>query len=402
MARNGSGTMTPSVDFTTEAASPPIEISKLDTALDDVAAEITNSIAADGQTNPTANLKMNGFKHTNVAAATALSEYGRVSEIIDQDHIYYVDSGSANTLQITPSPAIAAYEEGQRFVVRAAANNSGATTLNVNSLGAIAVQTADGVALASGAILIGGIYEFTYDANTTPDRWVLTSMPSDLPDGMLSTNVPLKNGANTFTASASASTPPIRVGTTSDSFASGVAPLVGVAAAGAAAVAVRDESNNIELFLQAGTGAVALGSATNHDVIVYANNAAHTTFESDGTITTPGVSAAEVGYQGMPVDLIVSDTTLALTSRGHLLVVSSAACNTITIPANASVAFPIGSVIGILVGNIGDTVQLAITSDSLTLSGAGTTGTRTLAANSECYIKKITATAWYVSGVGIS
>ena len=39
--------------------------------LDDIATELTNSIAADGQTVPTANLPMDGFKHTGAGDATA-------------------------------------------------------------------------------------------------------------------------------------------------------------------------------------------------------------------------------------------------------------------------------------------------------------------------------------------
>lgn len=200
MARNGSGTMTPSVDFTTEAASPPIEIAKLDTLADDIAAEITNSIAADGQTNPTADLKMNGFRLTNLGAPTALADAVSATVVIDQELQYYVDSGSANTYAITPSPAIAAYEEGQRFVVRIANASSGASTLNVGGLGAIAIQLVDGSALTTGTLAAGGIYEFTYDANTTPDRWVLTSPASEIPDGMLSSNIPLLNANNTYSA----------------------------------------------------------------------------------------------------------------------------------------------------------------------------------------------------------
>lgn len=175
MPRNGSGTYTPAVDFTTEAGSPPIEISKLDQQMDDLATAISASIASDGQTQPSANLPMNGFKHTNVANAAARNQYATAADVMDQDLIYYVDTGSADAYAIAPNPAFTAYEEGQRVVFRAVNANTGASTLNVNSLGAIAIQTPAGAALEAGMIAAGGIYEVTYDANTTPDRWVLTS-----------------------------------------------------------------------------------------------------------------------------------------------------------------------------------------------------------------------------------
>jgi hypothetical protein len=144
--------------------------------MDDIATALTASLASDGQTQPSADLPMNGNKHTNVGAASALTEYARVSELIDQDHIYYVDSGSANTYAITPSPAIAAYEEGQKFIFRAANANTGASTLNVNAKGATAIQTMDGNALVPGMIVAGGYYECVYDSNGS--RFVLVSPAS--------------------------------------------------------------------------------------------------------------------------------------------------------------------------------------------------------------------------------
>lgn len=161
--------------------------------------EITNSIAADGQTNPSANLPMNGFKHTGVANATARNQYATAADVQDQDLTYFVDSGAADAYVITPSPSIGAYEGGQRLVFLATNTNTGASTLNVNGLGAFAIQTPDGQALGAGAITSGGIYEVTYDANSSPDRWIMTSPPSEIPDSMLSSNVPLLDVANVFT-----------------------------------------------------------------------------------------------------------------------------------------------------------------------------------------------------------
>ena len=68
-----------------------------------------------------------------------------------------------------------------------------------------------------------------------------------------------------------------------------------------------------------------------------------------------------------------------------------------TIPANASVAFPIGTMIGIT--NDGSvTMTLAITTDTMTWGKDNTTGTRTLAAGADCVILKTTATTWKING----
>ena len=73
---------------------------------------------------------------------------------------------------------------------------------------------------------------------------------------------------------------------------------------------------------------------------------------------------------------------------------------TFTIPANASVPFPIGTMITIV--NQINTVTIAITSDTLTLMGSGATGSRTLAASGIATILKIASTDWVITGTGIS
>lgn len=72
---------------------------------------------------------------------------------------------------------------------------------------------------------------------------------------------------------------------------------------------------------------------------------------------------------------------------------------TYTIPANASVPYPIGTCITFV--NKINTLTIAINADTLTLSPAGTTGSRTLAANGVATAMKIAATEWIISGPGL-
>lgn len=383
MPRNGSGTMTPDVDFTTEAASPPLETAKLDQVLEDIADEITNSIAADGQTNPSANLKMNGFRLTNLGAATALTDAARVSELIDQDHVYYVDSGAADAYVITPSPAIAAYEEGQRFVFRAANANTGASTLNVNGLGAIAIQTNNAAALGAGVIAAGGIYEVTYDANTTPDRWVLGN-PSKIPDGMLSSNVALAGTANVFSATQ----------TVDSATASRIALTISSVLRAFAEYVEADSA----LYLDA-DGKIVL--RPNNTSALEINTSGNFDFKS-GAVTTSNASASEVGFKGTPQNNQDGDYTLVLTDAGKTIYkAAGGAGETITIPANGSVAFPVGTIVRV-VNNGGGTLTIAITTDTLSLAGVGTTGSRTLADHGVAVLEKVASTEWFISGVGVS
>ena len=70
---------------------------------------------------------------------------------------------------------------------------------------------------------------------------------------------------------------------------------------------------------------------------------------------------------------------------------------TITVPANASVAFTRGTVIPI-VNRGGGTLSIAITTDEMILEGNGATGTRTLANNAIATLFKVSATTWFISG----
>lgn len=96
--------------------------------------------------------------------------------------------------------------------------------------------------------------------------------------------------------------------------------------------------------------------------------------------------------------------TLVLSDAGkHILHPSAdATARTFTIPANASVAFPVGTVVTFVNQNGAGAVTIAITSDTLRLAGAGTTGSRTLAANGIATAIKVTATEWLINGTGLT
>lgn len=77
---------------------------------------------------------------------------------------YVVDTGTANTYAIAPNPAITAYAAGQTITFKAIHTNTGASTLNVNALGAKNILKDGGqFALAAGDIKNGGIFMVEYD-----------------------------------------------------------------------------------------------------------------------------------------------------------------------------------------------------------------------------------------------
>lgn len=96
--------------------------------------------------------------------------------------------------------------------------------------------------------------------------------------------------------------------------------------------------------------------------------------------------------------------TLVLTDKGKHVYhpVADTTARIFTIPANASVAFPIGTAVT-FVNDVGaGAVTISITTDTMVLAGAGTTGSRTLAAGGIATVLKVTATRWIISGVGLT
>lgn len=131
--------------------------------MDDIATALTASIAKDGQTVPTANLPMGTYKHTNVAEATARTDYARASQVQDSSFVWCnTAGGTADAFTLSPSPSITAYAAGQSFRFLAVGTNTTAVTVNVSALGAKAVQISGG-ALSGGEIVSGKLYSITYD-----------------------------------------------------------------------------------------------------------------------------------------------------------------------------------------------------------------------------------------------
>lgn len=103
-----------------------------------------------------------------------------------------------------------------------------------------------------------------------------------------------------------------------------------------------------------------------------------------------------------PVNSQSANYTLVLTDAGKVILHPTSDNNprTFTIPANASVAYPVGTCLTFI--NTINTVTIAITSDTMTLAGAGSTGSRTLAANGMASAVKLTSTTWMISGTGLT
>lgn len=164
MPWNGSGVVARDYNWVNDRdASIDITASRMDAEFDNFATMIQACIAKNGENAATANLPMATFKHTNVGASSAKTDYVRVQEHQNGTHTYKAGGGTNNAHTIAPSPSIAAYAVGQRFQFIANATNTGAATLATSGLAARAIKLIDGSALPANAITSGNIVDVIDD-----------------------------------------------------------------------------------------------------------------------------------------------------------------------------------------------------------------------------------------------
>lgn len=125
---------------------------------------------------------------------------------------------------------------------------------------------------------------------------------------------------------------------------------------------------------------------------------------TSGTLSNCTVDGTDsVGFRNIPQNSQSAAYTLVLADAGKHIFHPSGDANarTYTIPANSSVAYPIGTAIT-FINMTSQVVTIAITSDTMYLSSAGTTGSRSLAQYGSATAIKITSTNWLISGSGLT
>jgi hypothetical protein len=127
------------------------------------------------------------------------------------------------------------------------------------------------------------------------------------------------------------------------------------------------------------------------------NNTERFRILSTGGITSADLADA-VGYKGVPQNSQTASYTLALSDIGKHISITTGG---VVIPANGSVAFPIGATVAVY-NNSASNQTISITTDTMYLAGTATTGSRTLAQRGLATCVKVAATTWVISGAGLT
>lgn len=362
MSYNGSGT------FNINSAGQPVVTGTTITSTAfnlltaDLATGLTTALTKDGQSTPTANIPMGTFKITGLGAGTAATDAAQYGQLQIGATTIATVTGT-DTLTGTLTPALNAYATGNKFSFIAVNTNTGAATINLNGLGAKNITKSGTTALVAGDIVSGQVYLIEYDGT----RFQLIN------------------------PSTSSSVSSITFGST------GLTPSTATSGAVTVAGTLAVANGGTGVTTSTGSGANALATSPTLVTPILGT-------PTSGTLSNCTVDGTNsVGFLNIPQNSQSSAYTLVLSDAGKHIYHPSTDANarTYTIPANSSVAYPIGTAIT-FINMTSQVVTIAITTDTMYLSSAGTTGSRSLAQYGSATAIKMTSTTWLISGSGLT
>lgn len=120
------------------------------------------------------------------------------------------------------------------------------------------------------------------------------------------------------------------------------------------------------------------------------------------TATSTALTPESIGFRGAPTATQDTDYTLVLNDAGRMKIHTSGTGHTYTIPTNASVAYPNGTIM--LIRNIGAGVVTVARSGGVTLRRAGvaTDANASIAQWGFATLVKDDTNVWSISGTGVS
>ncbi len=327
---------------------------------------------------------------------------------------YCVGTGAANTYAAAmPTALTGGYVDGMEVTVKIPATNTGASTLNVNSQGAVSIKTAFGADPEAADLTAGDIVVFKYNEDTnvfrmaTPHRGYVGNAES-FATAAAASAVTATTGAATATTQAGIATTQAGIATTKAGEAAASAALLPLNNFDAmSAPTVNDDADdgysvgsrwvdvsNDESYICVGStvgAAVWLNSTLTLDELgaLAVQDIVTTALMDNGAVTPAKITGGGNAQTGTTYTPVIGDAFKAVT-------MSNASANTFTIPAEASVDYPIWARIDVWRGGAGVTTVEGDT--GVTVNGVSAGSTEINNRYSAVTVIKVGADEWWLTG----
>jgi hypothetical protein len=162
MSFNGSGTFQINTAGQPVVAGTTITATAFNALTADLATGLSTCMTKDGQTVATGNIPMGNNRITGMGAGTAATDAANLTQVQTTAAKLLTVSGT-DTITASGTPTVAAYTSGAMYYFSPAATNTGAVTINIDSLGAKNITKEGSTALAAGDLTSGKIAVIVYD-----------------------------------------------------------------------------------------------------------------------------------------------------------------------------------------------------------------------------------------------
>ena len=261
------------------------------------------------------------FDAVNTPSATTANQAATISQVQADAATYAVDTGTANAYIVAYTPTFAALTDGMSLCFRAVNANTGASTLNVNGIGAHTIRNNASQPLVGGEILAG--QQITVIWNATNTSFLLQNQQMV---GRLIKVTPYTT-AGTFTFTPQSSTTTTRVRIAGGGGAGGGTQATGSTAATASAGG--NPGGYAEFLIpnfSSGTATVVVGTAGAGSAGNPGGNGAQSSFTTAGSsVVVPGGNGGNAGaaFTTFPDVVNGPGSNAAITSSGGTLLVFS-------------------------------------------------------------------------------
>jgi len=311
MSYNGSGTFVINTAGQPVVSGTVISSTAFNALTADLATGLSTAITKDGQTTPTANIPMGNNKITGLAVGTAATDAANLSQVQSTAAKLIASVSGADTITGTLSPTLGAYAAGQMFYFVAAGANTGAVTININSLGAKSITRDGTTALAAGDIQSGEVCVIVYDGTqfqlvngasqsasiVTENLTVNKATVLNESGGDNDTRIEGDTDANLFFADAS--TDRIGVGTNAPLSKFQVAGQVRISGVSTGSTALVIPAGDI--LSDVSSGAFAIGNYGDASSEMRISTRGFTTFRTGATVGTDGTEQMRLTSTGLGI-----------------------------------------------------------------------------------------------------